>query len=300
MTTTENLRDWALHLATHGWPVFPLLPGTKRPAIRNWEHRATTDPTRITRCWHGAARFNIAVATGPARLVVLDLDPTTPTPDPTTTRDLDGATGLALLTQGLGVTLPPTYTVTTPRGGTHLYFRTPPGVRLRNTAGTLAPHIDTRADGGYVVAPGSVRPDGGYELTDDTTPPDLPAWLVQALTQRPAPAHTAPAQTLCTDPGSYVAAALRGECDRIRHAPLTEHNKVLSTAAYALGQLVGADLLGVNTARAELTSAAGFLIGADCDCTPTEVTRVIDAALAAGARNPRRTTPRTSKNKDAT
>ena len=38
----------------------------------------------------------------------------------------------------------------------------------------------------------------------------------------------------------------------------------------------------------------GFLIGADCGCTATEVTRVIDAGLAAGARNPRRTTPRTS------
>jgi hypothetical protein len=64
---------------------------------------------------------------------------------------------------------------------------------------------------------------------------------------------------------------------------------VLCRAAYALGQLIGAGLLDSSTARAELTTAAGTLIGADCDCTPAEVARVITAGLAAGSRNPRRT-----------
>jgi hypothetical protein len=66
---------------------------------------------------------------------------------------------------------------------------------------------------------------------------------------------------------------------------------MLCRAAYALGQLIGAGLLDETTARAELTTAAQSLIGADCDCTPTEVARVITASLSAGARNPRRTTP---------
>ena len=69
---------------------------------------------------------------------------------------------------------------------------------------------------------------------------------------------------------------------------------MLCRAAYALGQLVGAGVLAHAAARAELVSAGGFLIGADCGCTPGEVTRVIDSGLAAGARNPRRTAPRTS------
>ena len=64
--------------------------------------------------------------------------------------------------------------------------------------------------------------------------------------------------------------------------------------AYALGQLVGAGLLDHAAARGELVSAGGFLIGADCGCTATEITRVIDSGLTAGAANPRRTTPRTS------
>ena len=85
----------------------------------------------------------------------------------------------------------------------------------------------------------------------------------------------------------------------MRTAAPGQHNAVLCRAAYALGQLVGAGLLDSDSAYAELSTAAGALIGADCDCTPAEVTRVITAGLTAGARNPRRITPRTSNRKAA-
>jgi hypothetical protein len=286
--TTNHAHDWARHLASRGWAVFPLAPATKRPAIRDWEHRATTDLGRIKGCWYAGAGFGIGIATGPSRLVVLDLDPAPDAGEP------DGAGGFAALAAARGVQLAATFTVTTPRGGTHLYYRTPPGVRLRNTASTLAPRIDTRAHGGYVVAPGTVLPNGGYELLDDTDPPELPAWLVQALTERPAAAHSAPTERPCTDVGGYVGVAVTGECDKVRHAPAGRHNAVLCRAAYALGQLVGAGVLAHAVARAELVTAGGVLISGDCDCTPGEVTRVIDAGLTAGAANPRRTAPRTS------
>ena len=286
--TTNQLHDWAQHLASRGWAVFPIVPGAQRPpAIRDWESRATTDPERIKSCWYGRG-FNIGVATGPSGLVVVDLDPAKTPGAP------DGAAGLAALAAARNVTLPATWTVSTPRGGCHLYFTCPPGVRLRNTESRLAPAIDTRAGGGYVAAPGSRRPDGAYELVDDTDPPELPGWLVQALSERPSGSISAPAERPCTDVGGYVGAALRGECDKVRHAPAGRHNAVLCRAAYALGQLVGAGVLDHATARAELVSAGGFLIGTDCGCTATEVTRVIDAGLRAGAANPRRTTPCTS------
>ena len=278
------LHDWAQHLAARGWRVFPLVPGTKRPAVRDWEYRATTDPDRIHRCWYGG-RFNIGVATGPSRLTVLDLDPAPDTGGP------DGAAGLAALAAARGMPLAATFTVATPSGGTHRYYRTPPGVRLRNTAGALAPRIDTRAEGGYVVGPGSLRPEGAWELLDDTDPAELPAWLVQALTERAAAALSGRAERGCADPAGYVAAAVAGETSKVRRAPSGQHNAVLCRAGYALGQLVGAGVLEHATARAELLSAAGLLVGADCDCTPAEVTRVIDSGLAAGARNPRRTAP---------
>ena len=105
---------------------------------------------------------------------------------------------------------------------------------------------------------------------------------------------SAPVVAAAVNPDGYITAALRGETHRVRTAPSGQHNAVLCRAAYALGQLVGAGLLDEPTARAELTTPAQVLIGADCDCTPGEVARVITAGLAAGAANPRRSTPRTS------
>src|SRR6266568_2553085 len=83
-TTVEAraaLRDAALCHTRRGWRVFPLRPGDKRPAIRDWEARATTDPARITRAWQSGP-FNIGIATGPSGLVVLDLDRPKPDTDP--------------------------------------------------------------------------------------------------------------------------------------------------------------------------------------------------------------------------
>ncbi|MGH3754999.1 MAG: hypothetical protein ACRDRP_20340 [Pseudonocardiaceae bacterium] len=68
-----------------------------------------------------------------------------------------------------------------------------------------------------------------------------------------------------------MLAALRGECQRVRTAPPGQHNALLCRAAYALGQLVGAQLLTEATARTELTTAAQALINADCHCnTPRD------------------------------
>jgi hypothetical protein len=261
--TTQNatgpanpLLDWALYLAAMGWAVFPLAPMTKRqPAVKDWENRATTDPDRIRRCW-SVDRWNIGVATGPSGLVVVDLDmPKDGDTGP------DGPTALAALAAERGGPVPNTFTVATPSGGSHRYFVAPPGVRLRNTQGHLCPNVDTRAGGGYVVGPGSVLPNGGYELDDDTDPVELPAWLVQASAERPAAALSAPVQIRSADTGTYGAAALRGETQRVRDAAPGTYNEVLSSAAYTIGRKVGAGIIPHDTARGELIAAGETLIG---------------------------------------
>ncbi|MBE9375578.1 bifunctional DNA primase/polymerase [Saccharopolyspora sp. HNM0983] len=92
MTTTSataQTRDWALCLADLGWHVFPLRPGTKTPALhghrtcpgtgicadehQGWEQRATTHLTRVRTCWSSGG-YNIAIATGPSGLLVVDCD----------------------------------------------------------------------------------------------------------------------------------------------------------------------------------------------------------------------------------
>jgi hypothetical protein len=277
---TNQLLGWARYLASMGWHIFPITPNAKKPPmVRDWENRATTDLTRIDRCW-SAGSFNIGLACGPSRLVVVDLDV-----DPD--RGPDGATGLAeLITARGALPLGDTYTVTTPRGGRHLYFTAPPGVHLRSTQDVLAPNIDTRAGGGHVVAPGSVTALGGYELLDDTPPVELPAWLVQACLERPASgAAGATVAPIRGNPTRYGLAALRGECGRVAEAGTKEHNKVLSNAAFRVGLQVGRGNLDHATARAELLGSGQHMVTAGCDCTAREVERVIDAGLAAGIRN---------------
>jgi hypothetical protein len=297
-TTCTTLRAWALHLAARGWHVFPITPGAKKPpVIDRWETRASTDPDQINHWWRHIP-YSIGIATGPSGLVVIDLDTPKPgqtTPGPWATLGIrSGAGVLRALARQHNTTVTPTYTVTTPSGGWHLYYTTPPGAQLRNTHDMIGWKIDTRAHGGYVVAPGCPVPPGAYELADDREPAELPTWLYQALTPTPPPTFSASTVAAAANPRGYVAAAVHGECQRVRTAPPGQHNAVLCRAAYALGQLIGAGLLTEATARADLTTAADALIGADCDCTPREVARVITAGLAAGARNPRRTTVRTS------
>jgi len=302
-TTFTNLRAWALHFAARGWHVFPITPGAKKPpVIDRWETRASTDPDQIHHWWRHTA-YSIGIATGPSGLVVVDLDTRKhgqPTPDRWATLGISSGVGvLRMLARQHATTVTPTYAVTTPSGGWHLYYTAPTGTALRNTHDVIGFKIDTRAHGGYVVAPGSAVPPSGYELIDDRDPAELPGWLHQALTPKPPTALSAPAQTVATNPDGYTSAAVRGEVQRVRTAPPGQHNAVLCRAAYALGQLVGAELLDHGSARAELTAAASALIGADCDCTPAEVARVITAGLAAGARHPRRNTTRTSNRRAA-
>ena len=298
----DLLRAWALHLADRGWPVFPLLPGRKIP---RWhvlakcpgtgrcerghltpEQIATTDPGAVAAAWPtGGTPWNIGVFPGPAGLLVLDFDvPGPDEPGP------DGATALAELAAQRGGPIPDTFTVTTPSGGRHLYYAAPAGCRLRSTAKHIAPHVDTRGWGGYVVGPGSTTDQGAYELADDTEPVQLPGWLVQANTERitltatPSTPRRAPVRM-----SAYVSAALAGETDRIRNA--TENrNKALSCAAYALGQLVGAGVLDEHTARTELETAWrswGTPESAAKDLGPGGV---IDTSLTAGKANRRRIT----------
>ncbi len=296
--TRTSLRAWALHFAARGWHVFPIAPRAKKPpVIDRWETRASTDPDQITRWWQHIP-YAIGIATGPSGLVVVDLDTANPgqiVPEWWAALGIGSGAGvMRALARGQGTTVTPTYAVTTPSKGWHLYYTAPPGARLRNTHDVIGWKIDTRAHGGYVVAPGNPVPPRGYELVDDRDPVELPDWLHQVLTSKPPAPISASTVAAAANPNGYVTAAVQGEAQRVRSAPPGQHNAVLCRAAYALGQLVGAGLLQEAVARADLTTAAESLVGAECGCTPREVARVITAGLAAGARNPRRTTPRTS------
>lgn len=296
----------ALTAAGRGWHVFPLRPGSKRPAFpdhderhcarldprcRNghagWEPRATTDPTRITRAW-ARCPYNVGIACGPSRLVVVDLDTPKPGDAPPPGWDRPGirtgADVLAALCDEAGQPYPDgTYTVSTPSGGTHLYFTAPASAGLRNTAGTLGWLVDTRGGGGYVVGAASTVDGRAYTVTRDMPPAAVPGWLVDRL----RPAELPPQRPVAVPvpdgrAGAYLRRAIEGELARVTGSPPHGHNDALYLAAVALGQLVAGGTLAEHDVTAWLTAAA-----AQVGQKPAETARTIASGLRAGAHRPR-------------
>jgi hypothetical protein len=305
----HHLLAAALTCAERGWHVFPLRPGSKQPALhgedrcprsgpcrdahQGWEQRATTDPGRISRCWaHGP--YNIAIACGPAGLVVIDLDTpkggAAPPADRAVGWSCPGAGVLARLCERHGQPWPfTTFTIATP-GGMHLYFAAPAELRLRNTAGRLGRCIDTRATGGYVVAPGSIIGRRPYVAVTPAPPAPLPGWLAEQLADaaEPAPAGPVPASGV-THPGRYARAIVERESRRVAGARPGRRNDTLNRAAFALGQLTATRLLTTELAYTELFAAA-CQAGLDRDpgCGRRGIDATIRSGMSAGARKPRR------------
>ncbi|MEU2059400.1 bifunctional DNA primase/polymerase [Streptomyces sp. NPDC013455] len=240
----------ALSAAEQGWPVIPLHPGSKRPAghperscpgtgrceggHRTPEQRATTDPELIQAAW-ARTPYNVGIATGPAGLLVIDLDVSKSGEKKGAP---DGAASLQALCERAGEQLPPTYQVRTPSGGRHLYFTAPAGGKLPSSVNRLGQHIDTRAWGGYVVAPGSTTPDGAYEVLDDAPVAALPHWLAPLLTE-PSRPDVAPAPLLIHESVTRRArAALERETDAVARRTEGSRNNRLLEGARALGRFV--------------------------------------------------------------
>ena len=138
-------------LAAAGVPVFPCLPGGKRPLTAHGFHDATTDPGQVEGWWRQHPKANLAVRTGAASgVVVVDVD---------VHGSVDGyraferahRTGLVSGWQLL---------VATPSGGMHAYYPAAAGKEQRSWQVARA-GIDFRGDGGYIVVPPSTVPTNG-------------------------------------------------------------------------------------------------------------------------------------------
>jgi len=151
----------ALQLSVGGYSIIPLKKD-KKPIVKAWKDFQTTAATdeMIEQWWDTYPKSNIGIITGAiSGITVVDIDTGGDTVVP-----LD--------------TFPETYTVKTPSGGYHLYYKY--DATIKQTANTYPqyPHLDIRNDGGYVVGPGSDNGKGGkYEVVNNTPPIDFPVAL---------------------------------------------------------------------------------------------------------------------------
>ncbi|TCC53477.1 bifunctional DNA primase/polymerase [Kribbella capetownensis] len=252
--------------ADHGFAVFPLAPGRKVPAVDNWEAAATTNHLAIARTWRRAP-YNVGVATGPSGLVVVDLDqpkhPLDLPPEPWRSRGATTGTDvLALLTsdhlsdRGDEHEPVPTYAVTTPSRGRHLYYQQPANQQLGNSAGRIGWKIDTRGHGGYVVGAGSGTDAGRYLTETTVSPQPLPGWIIDALDTNPQADVLSRHAPNVKNADAYTLAALNGEIEKVLTAIPGQRNDTLNRAAFALGQLAGAQLLDHHESRGRVLGSS--------------------------------------------
>lgn len=130
-----------------GVPVFPCVPGGKRPLVEHGFHDASTDPAQIATWWRRWPAANIGVPTGRASgLVVVDVDVHGP---------VDGRAGFDRATAA-GLAEGWEMLVRTPTGGMHAYYPAMPGSEQRSWQAGRA-GVDFRGDGGYIIVPPSAR-----------------------------------------------------------------------------------------------------------------------------------------------
>ena len=179
-------------LIDRGWAVFPCAPNEKKPLTAHGFKDATRSHFRAMQWWSQSPNANIGIATGEVsgKIAIVDVDVK------------NGAKGRESLASLKGIT--PTLTCATPSGGWHLYYRMPGPLRSRNG---ILPGVDLKADGGYVVGPGSEIDGSPYEWMDSAVPiAPLPEAITDLLERPSENRNGSP-----LEPESVIGEGLRNE-----------------------------------------------------------------------------------------
>jgi hypothetical protein len=251
----------------------------KRPVTQHGFHDATRDPAEIKAQFGTPGAAMIGVPTGQgAGFFVVDLDVK------------NGGQGLEWLAANQH-RLPRTRTHKTRSGGQHLLFQWPEGRIIRNSASRVAPGVDVRGNGGYIIAP----PSPEYEIADHSALAEAPAWLLALIDPPPAPAQSiAPRQPSpprqSGDGTRYGLTALDNETQAILSAADGAKHDTLNRAAFSIGGLVAASELAEGPALQALASALAG-IASRCEDYPA-AQKTLAGAFRAGMAKPREAPPR--------
>ena len=227
----------ALALADRGIPCFPCA-NSKAPTGPGGFKSAARTMADVTGLWRQHPGALVGVPTGEASgFDVLDIDPRH-----------GGETWLAAEAHRL----PITRRHRTRSGGCHVLFRHREGIR--NSAGRIAPGVDVRAAGGYIIW----WPAAGLPIENPGALAEWPAWLLAQL----GPKTLARPVVAVAIPGKgYAAAALRRAVEAVGRATPGTRNDTLNREAFGLSRfaLSGAlDAQSIANALATAGLAAGL------------------------------------------
>lgn len=174
-----TMADIAVQYSEAGFKVYPTIPGKKIPhAGSRGENDATDNPDEVRALFTKYnVNSNIAISLKGTDLIILDCDNHTPSKS--------GHASLEKL-EASYEPLPPTYTIRTPSGGSHYYFRTP-GISLNKDIQDLLPGLDVMATKIMAVPSRSINNNG--ELVGSYTEQsgliteiaNIPKWFLDYL-----------------------------------------------------------------------------------------------------------------------
>ena len=242
-------------LGSEGRSCFPCRTD-KRPATLHGFKEATCDAKGLRDLWRRHPGPLVGVATGVASGIdALDLD--------------KGHPEAGVWWAENRHRLPETRTHRTRSGGLHLLFSHTSA--LRCTAGRIAPGIDTRGDGGYLIW----WPAAGFPVLRDLSPVPWPAWLFDIITRPPA-TFREHCSNVYIGTGQYAPTALRNAAYRVVTAKPGHRNNVLNAEAYRIGRFVEAGLLDGQEV-ADTLAASAFAAGLN----PREIVATLRSAFGA-------------------
>jgi hypothetical protein len=218
----------ALALAMSGLPVFPCT-ATKAPACPGGFKTATCAPDAVLEIFTRYPSPLIGVRTGSdSRLSVLDLDAKHPE-------------ARAWWSEHRSC-LPVTRAHRTRSGGLHLLYEHCSGVKC--TAGKIAPGVDTRGEGGYIIW----WPAAGWPVLTESP---LAPWPKSLLKRYETQAGGRASRTVAVPDDLSLAGLVR----TVVNAPKGQRNCTLFWASCRLGEMVRAKLIDEATALAILSDA---------------------------------------------
>lgn len=218
--------DLAVAYAKRDWFPFPCQIMSKKPATRSGFMAGTNDIVTTRQRWR-TTEWNIGIWTGASRLAVIDLDIKPERGDP-------GISWFLVACDAVGFDMESTYCVNTPSGGVHVLFETdnlyPPSV------GSMAPNVDTRCGGSYVLAHGSELENGVYEHFGSDIVQLMPDWLDVLLDPVPVVKNSPLRQLAYDNRDDGFDRALDGLLTVARNSIQGERNNTINWVAWKIGQ----------------------------------------------------------------